>query len=98
MPAPEPAPGRIWSTPGGRPASSPIRPISSAVRGVWLAGLRMTQHPAASAGATFHEDSKNGKFHGTMAATTPTGSFKVKRNASERLDGVRPAIFEAAPA
>ena len=58
----------------------------------------MTQQPAASAGATFHEDNRKGKFHGTMAATTPTGSLSVNKKASERLDGVVPAIFVAAPA
>ena len=48
-----------------------------AVNGVWLAGLMMTVLPAASAGATFHDVSSSGKFHGTIAATTPTGSRRV---------------------
>ena len=37
------------------------------------AGLRMTQFPAASAGAAFQLAMGNGKFHGTMHATTPIG-------------------------
>src|SRR5262245_14815105 len=98
IPAPDPAPGRTCSTPGGRPASSPIRPSSRAVSGVWLAGLRITQHPAASAGATFHDAKSNGKFQGTIAATNPTGSLSVKRKASDRAAGVLPETLVAAPA
>ena len=41
-----------------------ISPSASAVSGVWLAGLRMTVLPQASAGATFHAASSSGKFHG----------------------------------
>ena len=33
--------------------------------------------PAASAGATFHEAIKSGKFQGTISPTTPSGSRKV---------------------
>jgi hypothetical protein len=47
------------------------------VRGVSLAGFRRTTQPAASAAATFQVASRNGKFQGVMAATTPTGSRKV---------------------
>ena len=43
------------------------------------AGLRTTELPAASAGATFQQAMRNEKFHGVIAATTPTGSFEVKR-------------------
>ena len=42
-----------------------------------LAGLMMTVLPHASAGATFHAVSSSGKFHGTIAPTTPTGSRSV---------------------
>ena len=66
-----------FSTPGGRPTSIAISPRAIAVSGVWLAGLRMTVLPHASAGATFHAASSSGKFHGTMAATTPIGSRSV---------------------
>jgi hypothetical protein len=34
-------------------------------------------HPAARAGATFRVIIENGKFHGVMAATTPTGCLMV---------------------
>ncbi len=52
-PAVSPKPVSTCSTPGGRPASSRIFGISSAVRGVCSAGFRMNTHPAAIAGATF---------------------------------------------
>ncbi len=44
-------------------------------RGDCSAVFRTTAHPAASAGATFHEANVSGKFHGTTAATTPAGSL-----------------------
>ena len=65
------------STPGGRPTSCAISASASAVSGVWLAGLMITVLPHASAGATFHAVSSSGKFHGTIAATTPIGSRSV---------------------
>ena len=72
-----PRPVITLRTPGGRPTSSAISACASAVSGVWLAGFRTTVLPHTSAGATFHTASSNGKFHGTMAATTPTGSRNV---------------------
>ena len=51
--------------------SSATRSIDS---GVSSAGLTTTVQPQANAGAIFHMPIISGKFHGTMAATTPTGS------------------------
>ena len=76
-PTVEPGPVITLSTPGGSPTSIAISPSASAVSGVWLAGLRMTVLPHASAGATFHAARSSGKFHGTIAATTPIGSRSV---------------------
>ena len=42
--------------------------------GVCSAGLRTTQFPAASAGASFQVAMSRGKFHGMIWATTPRGS------------------------
>ncbi len=42
--------------------------------GVSSAGLSTTVLPHASAGATFHDSSIIGKFHGAIATTTPAGS------------------------
>ena len=40
-------------------------------------GLSTTVLPAASAGPIFHEVMSIGKFQGTMAPTTPSGSRRV---------------------
>ena len=40
-------------------------------------GFSTTEQPQASAGATFHAAIWTGKFHGTIAPTTPTGSRRV---------------------
>ena len=76
-PTTEPLPGRTVSTPGGSPASRASSPSRIAVSGVISAGLRTTVLPAASAGASPQPAIGIGKFHGTMTATTPSGSLKV---------------------
>ncbi len=76
-PTVDPAPVITLSTPGGKPTSIASSPRASAVSGVWLAGFRITTLPQASAGAIFHAASNSGKFHGTIAATTPIGSRSV---------------------
>ena len=48
--------------------------IASALYGVALAGLTTMVQPAASAGATLRGIMDMGKFHGVMAAATPTGA------------------------
>ena len=73
-PASAPKPGMILSTPGGNPASSAACPSHSADSGVSSAGLSTTVQPQAKAGAIFHTAFISGKFHGTIAATTPTGT------------------------
>jgi hypothetical protein len=50
---------------------------SSAEIGVSSEGFATTVQPAASAGANFHINSSSGEFHGTIAPTTPTGSWRV---------------------
>ena len=69
-----PEPVTMLSQPGGRPHSS-IRISCSrmADRGVWLAGLRTTGHPAAMAGATLWATRFSGKLNGEMAADHPAG-------------------------
>lgn len=76
-PASIPVPVTMLTTPGGNPASTISSPSISAVSGVCSAGLSTTVHPAASAGPSFQTAMSRGKFHGTMAATTPTGSRRV---------------------
>jgi hypothetical protein len=62
----------MLTTPGGTilAISSPKR---SAVSGVVGAGFTTTVLPAISAGAILLAARYNGAFHGTMAATTPSG-------------------------
>ena len=67
----------MLSTPGGTPASAARATSASEVSGVSSAGLQTTVHPAASAGAILRAIIAAGKFHGVMAATTPTGSLSA---------------------
>ena len=68
------------STPGGNSVCSATRrPRRVAFHGVSGAGLRMTVLPVASACPSLFNVTSSGKFHGTMAPTTPTGSFQIWR-------------------
>ena len=50
-----------------------------AFQGVSGAGLSTTVLPVASAWPSLLIVTSNGKFHGTIAPTTPTGSFQIRR-------------------
>ena len=67
----------MFRTPGGNPASSASSPMRNAESDVSSAGFITIVQPQASAGANFHIPIISGKFQGTMAATTPTGSRTV---------------------
>ena len=99
-PTSAPKPGKMLTTPGGNPASRISSPSRKAVSGVISDGFKITVLPQASAGASFQLAMASGKFHGTMAATTPTGSRRVYARASPGRDGVRvsPLILVAQPA
>ena len=73
-PAVSPSPGTTFSTPVGMPASRPSSPSRIADSGDCSAGFSTTLLPATSAGATFQVAMSSGKFHGTTAPTTPSGS------------------------
>ncbi len=61
-------------------------------------GLTTTVLPAASAGASFHAVSSSGEFHGMMAATTPSGSWRVKLKLPGLSMGItEPSILSASP-
>ena len=72
-PVSAPVPGNTVSTPSGRPASARISPSRSVVSGVESAGFATTVLPHSSAGPSLLHSSVVGKFHGTIAATTPSG-------------------------
>ena len=69
------SPDNKLTTPGGTPASLQISTISITLPGVITSGLTITEHPAAKAVEIFLEARITGKFHGTKAATTPTGWY-----------------------
>ena len=98
IPTLPPGPVTTLKTPSGRPASRVSSAKRSAVSGVSEAGFRTTVFPAASAGAIFQEASRNGKFQGTIAPTTPTGWRSVKVKAPSRRLSVSPWIFVVQPA
>ena len=54
-----------------------------AFHGVSGAGFSTTVLPVASAWPSLFEVTSKGKFHGTMAPTTPTGSRQIRRESSE---------------
>ena len=57
-----------------------------------------TVHPAASAGASFHAKSNSGEFHAVIAATTPSGSCRVKLKYPFLSRGMTaPSILSASP-
>ena len=68
-------------------------------RGASSEGLITIVQPAASAGPSLYATSSSGKFHGVIAATTPTGS----RLATVNMPGIEfgstlPSIFVVHPA
>ena len=67
------SPDNKLTTPGGTPASLHISTISITLPGVITSGLTITEQPAARAVEIFLDAKITGKFHGTRAATTPTG-------------------------
>ena len=66
-------PGTTFSTPGGRSAAATSSASSWASSTDSGAGLSTTEQPASSAGTTLVTVRNCGMFHGTTAATTPTG-------------------------
>src|ERR1700674_4650472 len=70
-------PVTMFNTPAGTPASIANSPNRNAVSEVRLGGFQTIGLPQASAGPSFQEANSNGKFHGTMSPTTPTGPRNV---------------------
>ncbi len=68
------------TTPAGMSVFSAMsRPSSVAFHGVSGAGLRITVLPVARAWPNLCEVTSKGKFHGTIAPTTPRGSRQMRR-------------------
>ena len=89
--------------PGRQLGRSASLASASALSGVSLAGFSTTVQPAAIAGATLRAIIRAGKFHGVIAATTPTGWRSANRRRPSRLCGMTsrlrkwPAPLRACP-
>mmetsp|Transcript_9611 Transcript_9611/g.13055 ORF Transcript_9611/g.13055 Transcript_9611/m.13055 type:complete len:222 (-) Transcript_9611:33-698(-) len=81
-PTSEALPVTTLKTPGGMPALLASSPRASAERGVNSEGFTTREHPAARAAPALRVIMAQGKFHGVMAAQTPTGCF----NTMQRMD------------
>ena len=92
-----PGPTTAWSTPSGMPASEASSHRRMVLRGVSDAGFTTTVFPQHRAGPIFHEAMRRGKFHGTMAATTPSGSWNVALTPPD-TGMVLPLCLSTAPA
>ena len=82
LPALWPRPGTTLNTAGRqhRPRTASSATLS-AVSGDFSDGLSTRELPAASTGANFHAAISSGKFHGTIAPTTPIGSRVISASA-----------------
>src|SRR5690606_21956632 len=91
-----PNPVTMLTTPGGKPAASNRGPNSSAETEENSDGFHTAVLPAASAGASFQAASRSGEFQGVIAATTPSGSSRVKLNTPGLSIGItRPSSLSA---
>src|SRR6266478_3708925 len=94
-----PEPTTMFSTPVGTPACSKIRITLAPVNGVSVAGLKTTVFPATKAGAIFQAGIEAGKFHGAIAAITPSGCFSVyAKFFGSSLGRVSPPMRRPSPA
>ncbi|MNC31555.1 hypothetical protein D3C75_798800 [compost metagenome] len=81
-PMPAGIPVTTLNTPAGMPTRSASTARAKADSGVRSEGLTMTGHPAARAGAHLRVIIALGKFHGVIAAQTPTGCLSVSKRRS----------------
>ncbi|MNT76738.1 hypothetical protein D3C72_2157790 [compost metagenome] len=81
--------GITLSRPAGIPARSARAARARAENGVCGAGLSTMAQPAARAGPALRVIMALGKFHGVMAAVTPTGSFCTRMRLSMAWAGIR---------
>ena len=72
-----PAPCATRTSPSGAPASTNTRATHSPESGVSSDGFSTTAFPAATAIAVCVSGMLNGKFHGEMIPSTPSGSYAI---------------------
>ncbi len=98
-PSTEPLPVITWNTPSGSPASRISSAIRSVVSGVDSAGFATSVLPQTSAGPSLLPSSVVGKFHGTIATTTPSGRLTTSPCVrTSRLGTYAPRRLFASPA
>ena len=83
-----PEPGKTCNTPSGSPASVASSAIRKADKGVLVAGFSSTELPVANEGANFQAVVDRGKFHGTIAVTTPRGTRVTSAKQSEGVGAI----------
>ena len=94
-----PRPLSTLNTPAGSPASVKISASRSVVSGVVSAGLATTALPVRNAGPSLLHSSVVGKFHGTIAATTPSGRRSTRPSTpGSRLWTLMPRTWRDRPA
>ena len=76
------------NTPFGTPARSANSHRANAEKGVALAGFSTIVQPAAKAGPALRVIIAAGKFHGVIAAQTPTGSLVTTMRLSAACAGI----------
>ena len=97
-PASWPKPLITFSTPSGSPASFARPARRRAVSGDFSDGLSTMLLPVASAGPSFQQASSSGKFHGTTAAITPTGSRTIIASSLTPVGATSPYTLSMASA
>ena len=80
----------IFNTPSGTPASEASSAIFNKDKEAVSAGFNTMELPAAKAGAIFHAPIINGKFQGTIAPTTPTGSLWISPSTLLAVGAISP--------
>jgi hypothetical protein len=85
-----PKPGTTLNTPCGSPAATASSASRKAVSGDFSDGFSTTELPAARMGPSFHAAMIIGKFHGTMAPTTPSGSRVTSASVSCAVGATSP--------
>ncbi len=95
-PASLPKPGTTLNTPAGMPASIASSASRIALSGDFSEGFSTIELPVASAGASFHAAISIGKFHGTIAPTTPSGSRVTRPSSSGPVAAISPYTLSSA--
>ena len=92
-PTTRPEPSTRLTTPSGSPASCSAWTSAIAQSGVSCAGFSTTVFPQTSDEPSFQLGMLNGKFHGVIRPTTPSGSRRVRPSIrSDSVGAVTPVI------